>query len=232
MPLIFGFCFVLSLLLAAVGIQAWGAAELRSHFGEIYFLTFVGAVWLIVATKIFAWFGLSLRDDAVERKNVGALAALCGALLTVAFTYTGGNLGEGPSFMNNFYSAGLAAAGLFGLWFVLELGANVSISIAEERDFASGLRLCGFLLAIGLVLGRAVAGDWHSTEATLHDFVRDGWFAGLFTIVAIFVERLLRPSRGRPFPKWQSAGLLPALVYLGLAAGWLWHLGRWEGMSR
>jgi hypothetical protein len=87
-------------------------------------------------------------------------------------------------------------------------------------------------LAIGLVLGRAVAGDWHSTEATLHDFLRDGWFAGLLSVAAIVIERLVRPNPRRLFPAWQTAGVLPALVYLGSAAGWLWHLGAWEGMSR
>jgi len=232
MRLIYGLCFVLGLLLAAAGMQVWGAAELRSHFNEIAFLTIVGGVWLAVATKLFSWFGLSLRDDAVERKNWPALVALCGAVLAVAFMYIGGNLGEGPSYWNNFYSAGLATVSFFGFWLVLEIGANVSASVAEERDLASGLRLCGLLLAMGLVLGRAAAGDWHSAEATLRDFVRDGWFAGLLCAVAIFVERRLRPSRRHPFPAWRKAGLLPAICYLVLAAAWLWNLGRWEGMSR
>src|SRR5204863_3561268 len=104
--------------------------------------------------------------------------ALCGAVLGVALTYTGGNLGERPSYWNNFYWAGLASISLLLLWLVLEIGANVSISIAEERDLASGVRLCGFLLAIGSVLGRAVAGDLHPNHATLRDFGHDGWFAG------------------------------------------------------
>ncbi len=232
MRLIFGLCFVLSLLVAAAAMQRWGAAELRSQPGEIVFLTIAGGVWLFAATKIFAWFGLSFRDDVIERKNRAALVALCGALLGVACCWIGGNLGEGPSFSNNFYSAGLATVGYFGLWLVLELGGRVSISIAEERDVASGLRLCGVLLAIGLVLGRAVAGDWHSSEVTFQDFLRDGWFAGALTMVAMVFELLLRPSRHRPFPKWQSAGLLPPLIYLGMAAGWLWRVGPWEGMSR
>src|SRR5215472_5345831 len=150
MRLIYILIFALSLVLTGAAIQKWGAAELRSNGGEVVLLTFIGAVWLFVATRLFSWFGLSLRDDAVERKNRAVFVALCGALLAVALTYIGGNLGEGPSYWNNFYSAGLATGALLGLWLVLEIAANVSISVAEERDLASGVSLCGLLLAMGL----------------------------------------------------------------------------------
>src|SRR6266487_823816 len=115
MRLIYILVFALSLMFTGAAIQQWGAAELRSHFGEVALLTLIGGVWLIIATKVFSWFGLILRDDVVERKNTAALIALCGALVSVALTYIGGNLGEGPSFWNNFYSAGLATTGLFAL---------------------------------------------------------------------------------------------------------------------
>ena len=232
MRLIYILIFALSLLLAGAAAQKWGAAELRSNFSEVAVVPLIAIPWLIAATVLFSWFGLSLRDYVVERKNIAALVALSGGLAGVAFTYIGGNLGEGPSFWNNFYSAGLATMSFFGLWLVLEVASNVSISIAEEKDLASGVRLCGLLLALGLVLGRAVAGDWHSTEATFHDFARDGWPAAVLCVLAIPVEWIVRPSRRQPFPSWLSAGLLPAVGYLLLAAGWLWRVGRWEGMVR
>src|SRR6266704_821275 len=71
-----------------------------------------------------------------------ALTALCGAVPAVALTYIGGSLGEGPSYWNNVFSASLGTVGLLGVWLLLELGAKVSVSIAEEHDFASGLRMC------------------------------------------------------------------------------------------
>src|SRR5436190_154339 len=151
----FGFCVAASLIMVAVALHLWGAAEVRANASDVFFLTFVGAVWLVLATKLFSWLGLSFRDDAVERRNIAALTALCGAVPAVALTYIGGSQGEGPSYWNNVFSASLGTVGLLGVWILLELGAKVSVSIAEERDFASGLRMCGFLLAIGLVLGRA-----------------------------------------------------------------------------
>ena len=226
---VFGFCVALSLTMIAVALHRWGAAEVRTHVSEILLLTGGGAVWLILATKLFPWLGLSVHDDAVERRNVAALVALSGAILAVAIIYAGGSLGEGPSYLNNLFSATLGTTGWLVLWVLLELGSNVSKSIAEERDLASGLRLCAFLVAVALVLGRAVAGDWHSETATLHDFVRDGWPAAPLCGIALIIERFARPSRRRPFPAWSSYGLLPALLYLSLATNWLCHIGLWEG---
>ena len=227
---VLGGCIVVSLALIAIALHLWGAAEVRASTGEVFFLTFVGAIWLAVASKLFAWLGLSLRDDVLDRSNTAALVAYCGGFMAVAMIYTGGSLGEGPSYWNNFFSAGFGTVAFFVLWVLLELGAKVSVSIAEERDLASGLRLGGFLLAIGLMIGWAVAGDWHSASATIHDSIHDGWPAAGLCAMAMVNERLARPSRRRPFPSWLGCGLLPALLYLVLAGVWVWHLGPWEGM--
>jgi hypothetical protein len=229
---IIGACLGLSVALIALALHGWGAAEVRANSGEVALLTAGGVIWVALSLCLFSWFGVSLRDDALERRNPAALLVVCGGVLGVALTFAGGNLGEGHSYRNNFFSAALGTSGLFGLWWLLELGGRVSASVAEERDFASGLRLCGFLLANGLVLGRAVAGDWHSEGATLADFVRDGWPAGVLCVIAIVLERGVRPNRERPFPDGRSCGLVPALAYLGLAAAWLGNVGRWEGMPR
>ena len=106
------------------------------------------------------------------------------------------------------------------------------MSIAEERDFASGIRFGGLLVAMGLVFGRAVAGDWHSEAGTVRGFFHDGWPGAVIWLIALIIERFARPNRRRPFPSWPIFGLIPAILYLVLAAAWLWHLGAWEGMSK
>ncbi|MDB6023561.1 MAG: hypothetical protein JWQ04_3418 [Pedosphaera sp.] len=230
--LVFGVCVVAGLTMVAIALHWWGAAEIRAEANEVVFLTAAAAAWLMVATKLFSWLGLSFRDDAVERRNIAALVALCGAIMAAAIIYAGGSLGEGPSYLNNVFSAGLGMGALLGLWILLELGANVSRSIAEERDLASGIRMGGFLVAGGLILGRAVAGDWHSEEATIHDFIHDGWPSAVLGVVAFLVERFARPSRRCPFPPWPGYGLVPGLLYVAFASAWLWFLGPWEGMHR
>jgi uncharacterized membrane protein YjfL (UPF0719 family) len=229
---VYGGCVAVSLLLVAAALHAWGAAEIRANFSEVAFLTCVATACLVLATKLFSWFGLNFRDDVVERKNTGALIALCGAAAGIALIYTGGSVGEGPSYLNNVFSAGLAATGFFVLWALLEFGGDVSVSITEERDVASGVRLCGFLVGIALVLGRAVAGAWHSESATVHDFINDGWFAVVLGAIAVPIEHFTRPNRHHPFRSWTMHGLFPAVFYVVAAIFWLWHLGPWEGMPR
>jgi hypothetical protein len=230
--LVFTVCFCGSLLFVALALHNWGATEIRKDFGEVIFLTVGGIVWLALATKLCAWFGVSLLDDAIERKNGAALVALCGAVLSAAVVYAGGSVGEGPSYENNVFSFGLAGAGLIVFWILLEIGSSISRSIVEDRDPASGIRLAGFLVSISLVLGRAVAGDWHSESGTVRDFMKDGWFAAIICAVAVPMERFLRPNRQHPFRAWGRHGLIPVSVFLALAWVWLWHLGLWEGYPR
>src|SRR5690242_19107708 len=116
----FNLCVAVSLLSMAAALHRWGAREIRSNIGEVLLLTFIAAVWMILATTLFSWLGLSFRDDVIERNNNSALVALCGALLSVSIIYIGGSLGEGPSYLNNFFSAGLGTAGLLVLWVTLE----------------------------------------------------------------------------------------------------------------
>lgn len=227
-----GICFVANLTLIGVALHSWGAREVRSDMGELFFLTLCGAFWLGMAAGLFEWLGLSFRDDVEERGNVAALLALCSALTAVSVIYAGANVGEWPDYWPNLFCTILGTSSFFVFWIILELGASVSMSIAEERDLASGLRMGGFALATGLFIGRAVAGDWHSEAETIRDFVRDGWPATALCVSAVFVERHARPSRRRPFPAWPRYGLLPALVYVGLASAWLWHLGPWQGIPR
>lgn len=225
-------CVVSGLGIIIISLWLWGAKEVRGDIGGVAFLTFVGVLWLLIANKIYPWFGLSFRDDVTERENPAASMALGCAVVATAIAFATGNLGEGPSYWKNIFSAGLSTGGLFVLWFAFELGGHISISIAEERDFASGVRFGGLLLAWGLILGRAVTGDWHSCAATADDFVHEAWPVVFIWLLALIVERLVKPSRIRPFPSWIGAGVVPALIYLTMAVLWVMHLGRWEGMPR
>jgi uncharacterized membrane protein YjfL (UPF0719 family) len=231
-PLPFYLCALAALTLVAITLEFWGAREIRANVSEVFFLTLVAAVLLILAAKLFPWFGLSLRDDAVERKNLSALIALCGAVLALGFICAGANIGEGPSYTNNFFCDVIGIASFFLLWFIVESIGKISRSIAEERDLATGMRMCGLLLALGLIIGRALAGDWHSETATVQDFIHEGWMAAALLLLALIVEPFARPNRRQPFPPWPACGLLPAALYISLAGVWVWHLRAWEGMPK
>ncbi len=225
-------CIAVCIAMIADALAWWGAKEIREEGGERFFLTLAGTVYLLFCVYIFKWMGIGLQEDVVERKSTGALVTLGAATIAVALIYCGGSMGEGLFYMENVFSVGLALAGFFIIWILLEVGGKISMSIAEERDLASGIRFGGFLLAVGLILARAVAGDWHSESATVHDFFRDGWPAAVVFGVALVAELLARPNRHLRVPPWPLFGLMPALLYLAIAGVWLWHLGAWEGMPK
>jgi hypothetical protein len=210
-------------------VSRWASKEVRANGGYISLTMIMGWAALTLAAWCFRWLGISLRDDGFERRNLAAVWAVAGATAGVLMVYAGAIVGEGPSFWNNVFSAGLGLAAWFALWLGLQLSADVSKSIVEERDVAAGLRLAGFLLAEGLLLGRALAGDWHSVGATVSDFARAGWPALVLLAVASLAERVLRPSVTCPMPSWKVRGLPAVALYLAGTLAWIWHIGWWQG---
>src|SRR5579859_7195536 len=117
-------CAVISLAVIVAPLWYWGAREVRGDAGEVLFLTVIGIGWLLVSGALYSWFGLGIRDDVWERQNPAAAVALACALISTAITFAAGNLGEGPSYWENIFSAGLATGTLFAFWLAYELVAH------------------------------------------------------------------------------------------------------------
>jgi uncharacterized membrane protein YjfL (UPF0719 family) len=185
----------------------------------------LGLAWLRLAQLTFALAGVSARDDVAERGNQAAAIALAGALVGTALCYAGGNIGDGPGWWVVVFCAALATGTFMLAWLVLTLVTAIADAVAIDRDRAAGLRLGGFLVAVGLVLGRGVAGDWHSGQETIADFLPALPWAAVILVAAIALERILRSTAERPHGPVFSLGLIPAIAYLGLAAMALGTLG-------
>lgn len=226
------FAVLISLGVLAAVTLFWTAKEIRHGQPYTFLVLAMGGAWLTACSGLFRWLGLNVREDAFERRNRAAALAVSGAVVGAMFVFCGANTGEGPSFWNNVYSALLGGSGWFALWVTLEAATKVSRSITEDRDVATGLRLGAFLAAEGLILGRALSGNWHSAGATTRDFLRDGWPALVLLVIAADIERTLRPTVANPFPAWPTRGALAALFYLAAAAGWVLRLGWWEGAPK
>lgn len=183
---------------------------------------------MAVAGLVMRLLGVSVRDDAVERRNPATAVVACGALVGVTLCFAGGNIGPGPTVWTTFGPAAMATGALLLLWLVVELASGVSDSVAIDRDLASGVRLGAMLVACGLVLGRAVAGRWESAGEMFDDFIREGWPAAALAFAAAAVHVMLAPTSY--VPRWPvvPAGLMPAALYLAASVAWVVELGWWK----
>jgi len=217
----------LALLALLYVLQHW--ADPKYVVGQLdYILLFMagGATWLWIAAGISALMGVSARDDALERGNTAAAITLCGALGGAIAIYAWCNVGAGPTIWTTIWPAAVATIVWAVLWSVVEATTHLSDAIAIDRDPASALRLTGGLLAIGLVLGRGMAGDWTSWDSTFREFVRIGWVALPLAVAIIVLHYVLRPTPSRPRPGAISAGLLPAAILLSLAIAYVVAQGK------
>lgn len=223
--------FLLQVAPLAAAAILWTVLETAASFDVrddpryLAFYLILGAAWVGFFVRLLAIAGISTRDDVVERANGSAAIAVAGAMLAIALCYAGGNIGDGPGWWVVVFSAGLATLALFAAWMLLELFSGVSEIVTVDRDAAAAVRLAGFLVACGVVLGRAVAGDWESAEMTLRDFAAVAWPVLALVMMAVIVERLARPTPETPRPSLTPFGLVPALAYLGIATYYVQRLG-------
>ncbi len=211
-----------------VVLRRFSSFDVRDSPLYLGFYMALGAMWVRFGSWFLPLLGLSARDDVIERGNAGAAHVIGGALLGLTFCYAGGNIGDGPGWWVVAFCACLSTAAFFLLWFLLDKVAGVADTVTIERDAAAGIRLAGYFTASGLILGRAVAGDWESAIATVLDFVEVGWPAASLWLVAALLERRLRPSPKQTHPPLVTHGIAPLLLYLGMAVFTLVWAGPWN----
>ena len=184
-----------------------------------------GAAWLAVVTAALPLVGIVAPDDAVEAKNPAGVMTLCAAWVGAMLCYAGGNVGEGPTIWTTFLPAAAATGALLFTWCIIEACARTSEAITIDRDAASSLRLSGWVIGAGLVLGRSVTGDWVSWEGTWSDFARQAWFVVPMAGAVVLMQRLWRPRSTRPVYPPIVFGILPGLSLMLTAAGYVCLLG-------
>ena len=202
-------------------LRNYASHDVRDSTAYTAFYMLMGAAWVAVAMRVWGWLGISTRDDLIERGNVAAAFAVFGALIAITFCFAGGNVGDGPGWWVVVFAAVLSTGTLFVLWSVLQKLSGVGEAITVDRDPASGLRAAGYLIASGVILGRAVAGNWVSVDATLVDFAALGWPALVIFALALVIERLLRPTPQAPR---RSPLLFGLPVFLSVIAASSWYL--------
>ena len=198
-------------------LKTWASFDVVDDPRYVFMYLVLGLAWLRLTTLLFPFVGLSLRDDVLERGNDAALATAIGGLAAITLCYAGANIGSGPGWWVVVFSAALATGTLLLAWVVLGQVSGATESVTIERDPAAGLRLGAFLVASGLVLGRAVAGDWFSAADTVRDFLAVIPALVAILVAAVVVERMARPTARRPHAPFVPLGVAPAVLYVGIA---------------
>lgn len=212
-------------LVIAATLRLYSSPDVRDAPRYLALYLLLGLSWLRMSAFLTAYAGVSLRDDVIERNNPAAQWAIAGALLGATFCFAGGNIGSGPGWWVVVWCSTLATACLGAAWLLYEGLTSVADSITIDRDAAAGVRLGGLLASCGLILGRAVAGDWVSFQGTLEDLVRIGSAVLPLIGVAILVERSAKSTVARPHPSLLLAGVLPALAYSMVVTAYVAVLG-------
>lgn len=209
---------LVSLGVLVVVLRTVSAHDVRDDLRYLFLYFFLGATWVGIVVRCLPVVGLSVRDDVVERGNDSAARAVAGAILAITLCFAGGNIGDGPGWWVVLFSAGLATVALLLSWLLLEAVAGVADVVTIDRDEAAGVRLGGWLVACGLIAGVAAAGDWISADDTMRAFALVAWPLVPFVGVAAVLEWQWRPTPEHPARPVTTYGLIPALLYIGVAA--------------
>jgi hypothetical protein len=196
-------------------LRTMASHDVREDWRYLAQYSAMGLAWVRIAPTFF-FPGISLRDDFLERRNASACYAFSGFVIASLFCFGGGNVGDGPGWWVVVFCAVIASVTLWGIWVAAALSTRAVDHITIDRDPAVGLRLAGFLIGCGLILGLAVAGDWISLDATIGDFVRKAWPVLIILPLYIFCERFAKPRYNREEQFVLGRGIFPALFYITL----------------
>jgi uncharacterized membrane protein YjfL (UPF0719 family) len=212
---------VCAVILFAI-LKLYASHDVRDAAEYLLMYQAMGAGWVgVFAVALFPWLGVHYVDDAVERANPAATIAISGGLIGFTLAFAGGNIGDGPGWWVVVFSSGLATLTLAGCWAVLARFAELADEITVDRDFSAGLRLAGFLVAGGMVCGRAAAGNWISAASTIDDFCKVAWVMAPLMLLTWAFDFRGSPNPDRPKPSVFTYGFLPALLCIGLSAVWI-----------
>jgi hypothetical protein len=209
-------------------LKLFAASDVRNDLRYLAMYQIMGAAWVGLGQVLIASMGISMRDDALERRNAGASTILCAALLALTLCFAGGNIGDGPGWWVVIFSAVLSTAALFGLWWTVQHATALADVITIERNLSDALRFSGFLLAIGLILGRSVAGTWVNAAETVKDFLVMGWPALALALVEIGAGAIRNNDRVATLRGSPITGLGIGVFYIAAAIGYVIFLGWWS----
>jgi uncharacterized membrane protein YjfL (UPF0719 family) len=115
--------------------------------------------------------GMAMQEQLAAH-NVAAAVVVAGVYIATSLTYSGGLVGEGGGFwiMLLFFLLGQAA--LLGITYAFRrLTSYDDVQEIASGNVAAALALAGLLIAVGLIVRRAIAGDYLGFLPSLGSFL-------------------------------------------------------------
>lgn len=209
---------LVALVIYIITLKCFASYDVVDSFFYIFFYTLLGYVWLYFGLKVMArYLDLSWIDDVLNNNNKAALLAIIGGYIGMAVIYAGANVGDGPGWWCVIFAGGLGFIAWVILAMIVHLFTKAFERITVDRDISCGIRIGCYLLASGIILGRASAGDWTSVYMTVVEFGA-GWPVLLLTLFAILVEFLYsRKLRSYPITAFDADSIFCGVVYVIIA---------------
>ena len=137
----------------------------------------------------------STERKIIDDQNAGTGAVEAGVYIATALVIAGSVSGEGggPETSLAFAALGLLVLVLYTLFYELTTSFNIHDEI-DRNNTAVGVALAGNLVAIGIVVLKAVAGDFVNWEEALAAFIIFAAFGfGLLLAMRLVVDLLIFP---------------------------------------
>ena len=201
------------------------AATVRSDRIWVFGYFAFGSAWIAASQFAFGLLGIAMRDDVIERRNPSAAWVVAGQLIASTCCLAGANMGNGSSPEVVVFCALLSTVTLLLTWLLFDWIAAASETITIERDSAAGIRVAGWLIAVGIVCGASVTGDWHNVSRTLSDFAGYIWPILAFSFWLALFERVLRKQQALAGRIKVPASAVVAASSVALAVVYVWKRG-------
>lgn len=159
------------------------------------FYIILGYVWLRGGVFLMeSCLDLFCVNDAVHLDNKAAIFPIAGGFLGLTLIYAGANIGDGPGWWVILIAGGMGLISWIFLAWLIHLFSGISEHITVDRNMGCGIRYGAYLLASGLLLGRASSGDWTSFYTTCEEF-SVGWPVIPLAFLVIVTEFFLMHNK-------------------------------------
>ena len=166
---------------------------------RVFLFSLAGIVALNLASFVMdrlVLYKFSVRKEMVEDRNVGTGAVAFGMNVAIGLVIAGAISGEGggPETSLAFFGMGLVVLIVFALFYDLTTPFSIHEEI-EKDNAAVGIALGGNLIAMGIVILKAVFGDFPGWGEGITEFLTFAVLGFvLLYVLRLLIDKLLLPT--------------------------------------